>query len=60
MIEYTLILSILNRICKMTTKPWECPRNDTQLLPLQHLLKIGTWRTKWKRAIDKTNEWVAW
>jgi hypothetical protein len=34
MIEYTLILSILNRICEMTTKPWECPRNDTWLLPL--------------------------
>jgi hypothetical protein len=28
MIEYTLISSILNRICEMTTKPWEYPRND--------------------------------
>jgi hypothetical protein len=24
------------------------------------LLEIRTWGTKWKRAIDKTNEWVAW
>jgi hypothetical protein len=29
MIEYTLISSILNRICQMTTKPWEYPKNDT-------------------------------
>jgi hypothetical protein len=27
-IEYTLISSILDRICEMTTKPWEYPRND--------------------------------
>jgi hypothetical protein len=24
------------------------------------LLEIRTWGTKWKREIDKTNEWVAW
>jgi hypothetical protein len=24
MIEYTLISNILERICEMTTKPWEC------------------------------------
>jgi hypothetical protein len=29
-IEYTLISSILDRICEMTTKPWEYPRSDTQ------------------------------
>jgi hypothetical protein len=29
MIEYTLISSILNKICDMTTKPWEYPRDDT-------------------------------
>ncbi len=29
MIEYTLISSMLDRICEMTTKPWEYPRNDT-------------------------------
>jgi hypothetical protein len=34
MIEYTLISSILDIICEMTTKPWECPRDDTWLLPL--------------------------
>jgi hypothetical protein len=27
-IEYTLISSILDRICEMTTKPWEYSRND--------------------------------
>ncbi len=53
MIEYTLILSILNRICEMMTKPWECPKDDTRLLRLQHLLEIRTWGTKWKRTIDK-------
>jgi hypothetical protein len=60
MIEYTLISSILDRRCEMTTKPWEYPRNDTQLLLLQHLLEIKTWGIKWKRTIDKTDEWVAW
>jgi hypothetical protein len=59
MIEYTLILGILDKIREMTTKPWEYPRDGTQLLPFQHLLKIRTWGTKWKRAIDKTYEWVA-
>jgi hypothetical protein len=34
MIEHTLISNILDRICEMTTKPWECPRDDIQLLPL--------------------------
>jgi hypothetical protein len=23
-------------------------------------LKIRTWGTRWKRAIDKTNEWAMW
>jgi len=50
----------MDRICEMTTKPWEYPREDTQLLPFQHLLDIITWGSKWKRVIDKTNEWVAW
>jgi hypothetical protein len=43
MIEYTLILSIMDRMCEITTKPWQYPRNDTWLLPLQHLLEIKTW-----------------
>jgi hypothetical protein len=34
MIEYTLISSILDKICEMTTKPWECLIDDTQLCPL--------------------------
>jgi len=59
-IEYMLISSILNRICEMTTKPWQYPRDDTWLVPLWHLLKIRTWGIEWKKAIDKTNEWVAW
>jgi hypothetical protein len=58
MIEYTLILSILDRICEMTTKPWGCQRDDIRLLPLQHLLKITPWGKEWKRTIDKTNEWA--
>jgi len=28
--------------------------------PLQHLLEIRTWGIKWKRTIDKTDEWAAW
>jgi hypothetical protein len=59
MIKYTLISSILDIICEMTTKLWKCPRDDIQLLHLQQLLEIKIWGTKWKRTIDKTNEWVA-
>ncbi len=33
----------------MTTKPWECQRDDNRLLPLQHLLEIKTWEKKWKK-----------
>jgi hypothetical protein len=60
MIEYTLISRILDRICEMTTKPWEYPKDDTWLVPLQHLLEIKTWGIEWKRAINKTNEWTTW
>jgi len=49
MIKYTLISSIFERICEMTTKPWECQRDDNQLLPFQHLLKIKTRGKKWKK-----------
>jgi hypothetical protein len=60
MIKYTSISSILERVCKMTKKPLEYPRDNTKLDPPRHLLKIKTWRTKWKRIIDKTLEWAAW
>ncbi len=40
MIKYTLISSILNRICKMTTKSLEYPRDPTLLDPLKNLLKL--------------------
>jgi hypothetical protein len=60
MIEYTLILSNLDRICKMTTKPLEYPRDPTLLNPFKKLLEIRIWGTKWKRKINKTTEWVAW
>jgi hypothetical protein len=43
MIEYILTLSIMDRVCEITIKPWQYPRNDTLLLPLQHLLEIKTW-----------------
>jgi hypothetical protein len=55
-IEYTLISSILDKICEMTTKPWECHKDDTQLIPLQHLLEIKTWGKEWEKKFDKTNE----
>jgi hypothetical protein len=54
MIEYMLISNILERICKMTKKSLEYPRDNTKLDPLMHLFKIRTWGTKWKRVIDKT------
>jgi hypothetical protein len=38
MIECTLLSSILDKICKMTKKPLEYPKDDTRLNPLQHLL----------------------
>jgi hypothetical protein len=60
MIQYTLISSTLDKICEMTTKPWECQIDDIHLFPLKHLLQLKTWVTKWKRKFDKTNEWVAW
>jgi hypothetical protein len=60
MIEYTLILSILDRICEMTTKPLEYLRDPTLLDPLKNLLKIKIWGTKWKRKINKTTEWATW
>jgi hypothetical protein len=60
MIEYTLILSILDRICEMTTKPLEYPRDPTLLDPLKNLLEIKIWGTKWKRKINKTTEWAGW
>jgi hypothetical protein len=28
--------------------------------PLRQLLEIRTWWLKWKKKIDKTNEWAAW
>jgi hypothetical protein len=59
MIEYTLISSILEKLCEMTTKPWECQRDDGWLFPLQHLLEIKTWGKEWKRIVDKIDEWVA-
>ncbi len=43
MLEYTLISSILERIYEMTQKLWECQKDDIQLFPFQHLLKIKTW-----------------
>jgi hypothetical protein len=60
MIEYMLISNILDKICEMTKKLLEYPRNDIRLNPLQHLLKIKTWGTYWKKVIDKTNEHVPW
>jgi hypothetical protein len=59
-VEYTLITSILDKICEMTTKPLEYPRDPTQLNPFKNLLKIRTWGIEWKRKFGKTTKWVAW
>lgn len=60
MVEYMLVSSILERICDMTKEPLEYPRSNTRLDPLMHLLEIKTWGKKWKRVINKKEEWVAW
>jgi hypothetical protein len=53
MIEYTLILSIVNRICKMTTKPLEYPRDPTLLGPLKNSLQIKTWGINGKNKLTE-------
>ncbi len=60
MIEYTLISSILDRICEMIKTPLEYPRDPTLLNPFKKLLEIRTWGLEWKKQIDKTNEWATW
>jgi hypothetical protein len=53
MIEYTLISSILNKICGMITKPWEYSKDVIRLFPFQHLLEIKTWGIKWNFFLAK-------
>jgi DNA-binding PucR family transcriptional regulator len=60
MIEYMSISSILERICEMTKRPLEYPRDNTRLDPLKHLLKIRKRGIEWKGVINKTLEWLAW
>jgi hypothetical protein len=45
MVEYTLISSILDRICEMIKTPLEYPRDPTLLEPFKHLLEIRIWGT---------------
>jgi len=47
MIEYILISSMLNKICKMTIRLLEYLKVSTLLDPLKNLLEIKTWGTKW-------------
>jgi hypothetical protein len=54
MIKYTLLSNIADKICEMIKKSLKYLRDDTKLDPLEHLLEIRTWGTKWKRVIDKT------
>jgi len=56
--EYTLISNILDRIYEITKKPLGYLRNDTKVDPFQHLVEIRTWGRKWKRVIDKIDEWA--
>ncbi len=44
----------------MIKTPLEYPRNPTLLNPLKKLLEIRTWGSKWKKKINKTNEWATW
>jgi hypothetical protein len=36
----------------------EYSKDDIRLNPLQYLLEIRTWGTKWKKVMDKANEWT--
>jgi hypothetical protein len=36
----------------MTIKPLEYLKDDTKVDPVQHLLEIKTWGTKWKKVIN--------
>jgi hypothetical protein len=49
MIEYTLISSILDRICEMIKIPLEYPRDPTLLNPLKQLLEIRMWGLEWTK-----------
>ncbi len=44
----------------MTKSLLEYSKDDNRIDPLQHLLEIRQWGTKWKSVIDKTNEWATW
>jgi hypothetical protein len=48
-IEYILILNILNKICEMIKTPLEYPRDPTLLDPLKQFLKIRTLGSEWKK-----------
>jgi hypothetical protein len=56
MIEYTLISSILDKICEMTTKPCNCPRYDILVTPLLtfawnqnmgNIMEKNNWQNRW-------------
>ncbi len=57
MIGYTLILSILDKICDMTTKPWECPRDKHSITPL--VLFVGNQNMRNKMENNNCqNRWM--
>ncbi len=60
MIEYTLISSILNKICEIPKKTLEYPRDDTRLDPFDIFSKLEHGEPRMKRVIDKIDEWAAW
>ncbi len=56
MIEYTLVSSILDRICEMIKKLLEYPKDDTQLIPfgafarnqnMGNRMEKGNWQKRW-------------
>jgi hypothetical protein len=56
MIEYTLISSILNRICEIIKKSLEYPRDDTKVSPplafarnhnMGNKMETSNWKNKW-------------
>ncbi len=61
MIEYTLISSILDKICEITKKKrWNIHEMILYQTPSGIFSKLKHGELGMKRVIDKINEWAAW
>jgi hypothetical protein len=60
MIEYTLISSILDKVCEMTKKTLKYLRDDIRLDPYGIFSKSEHGEPGMKWVIDKIDKWAAW